>query len=170
MTLFDDIFTGDLCNQTSVIKFNSIPFACDSYQYGRMGLRTVLTRYFELLKESMKTYVSLSETQNSTRVAQLLVNSAIHRELYILQYRYMGDLLRHLVNQLTSITNTEFNSTINIKVIAFVVFVITICIAYLALWMPFVLKMTKDVSDYLLHDLTIIIDVAFEINAKHYSN
>lgn len=95
----------------------------------------------------MKTYVSLSETQNnSTKVAQLLVNSPIHRELYILQYRYLGDILRHLVAQLTSLTNEEFNSTLNIKVIAFVVFVIAICIAYLALWMPFVLKMTKDVS------------------------
>lgn len=100
VALFDEIFTGDLCNQTSVIKFNYIPFSCDSYQYGRMGLRTVLIRYFELLKESMKTYVSLSETQNSTRVAQLLANSAIHRELYILQYRYIGDILRHLVSNL----------------------------------------------------------------------
>lgn len=50
------------------------------------------------------------------------------------------------MSKLTSLTNEEFNSTINIKVIAFVVFVISICIAYLALWMPFVLKMTKDVS------------------------
>jgi uncharacterized membrane protein len=50
------------------------------------------------------------------------------------------------VGQLTSLTNEEFNSTINIKVIAFVVFVIAVCIAYLALWMPFVLNMTKDVS------------------------
>jgi hypothetical protein len=73
------------------------------------------------------------------------------------------------VGQLTSLTNEEFNSTINIKVIAFVVFVIAICIAYLALWMPFVLKMTKDVS-FKDQDLTIIIDVAIEIHAKHHSN
>jgi hypothetical protein len=72
-----------------------------------------------------------------------------------------------MVNQLTSLTNEEFNSTLNIKVIAFVVFVIAICIAYLALWMPFVLKMTKDVS-LLNQDLTIIIDVAFEVYAKYY--
>ena len=76
----------------------------------------------------------------------MLVNSLIHRELYILQYRFLGDTLRYLVGQLTSLTNEEFNSTINIKVIAFVVFVIAVCIAYLALWMPFVLNMTKDVS------------------------
>ncbi len=73
------------------------------------------------------------------------------------------------MGQLTSLTNEEFNSTINIKVIAFVVFVIAICIAYLALWMPFVLKMTKDVR-FKDQDLTIIIDVAFEIDAKYHSD
>ena len=99
----------------------------------------------------------------------MLVNSLIHRELYILQYRFLGDTLRYLVGQLTSLTNEEFNSTINIKVIAFVVFVIAVCIAYLALWMPFVLNMTKDVS-LKDQDLTIIIDVAFKINAKYHSN
>ena len=70
-----------------------------------------------------------------------------------MQFRFLGDSFRHLVGRLTSLTNTEFNSTINIKVISFVVFVICICIAYLALWMPFVLKMTKDVSAIIIIQL-----------------
>jgi hypothetical protein len=31
VNLFDDFFAGDLCNQTSVIKFDLIPFPCSSY-------------------------------------------------------------------------------------------------------------------------------------------
>jgi hypothetical protein len=66
-------------------------------------------------------------------------------ELYVLQFRLIGDSLRHLVEKLTLKTNEEFQQTIDIKVIAFVVFVIALCIAYLALWLPFVIKMSKDV-------------------------
>lgn len=45
---------------------------------------------------------------------------------------------------MTSLTNDEFQSTLDIKVISFVVFVIVLSIAYLALWLPFVVKLTKD--------------------------
>jgi hypothetical protein len=94
----------------------------------------------------MKSYQSLTtRLQNETLIAQSLVNTPLFSELYVLQFRFLGDSFRHLVTRLTALTNDEFKQTINIKVIAFVVFVIAICIAYLTLWIPFVGKMTKDV-------------------------
>jgi hypothetical protein len=108
-------------------------------------MQTVLTRYFELLKETMKMYVRLNETNGSTASnARVMLNSLEMRELYVLQFRFINDPLRSLVAKLTSVTNAEFNDTINIKVIAFVVFVIVIALAYLILWLPFVIKLTKD--------------------------
>ena len=65
-------------------------------------------------------------------------------ELYILQYRLIGDSLRYLVDKLTKLTNEYFESTIDIKVIAFVIFIVALSIAYLALWLPFVIKLSKD--------------------------
>jgi hypothetical protein len=111
-------------------------------------MQTVLTRYFELLKDSLKTYVNLKDNvgMGRTEIAQTLANSGPMRELYVLQFRFIGDSLRYLVDNLTSLTNAEFNDTIGTKTIAFVVFIICICFGYLVLWVPFVTKMTKDVS------------------------
>ena len=52
--------------------------------------------------------------------------------------------MRHLVNKLTTLTNEYFQSTLDIKVIAFVIFIVALSIAYLALWLPFVIKLSKD--------------------------
>jgi Sec-independent protein secretion pathway component TatC len=57
----------------------------------------------------------------------------------------MGDSLRHLVQLLTQQINREFQSTLGTKIIAFVIFIVCICFAYLALCLPFVVKMSKDV-------------------------
>jgi uncharacterized protein (DUF983 family) len=52
--------------------------------------------------------------------------------------------MRHLVSKLTTLTNEYFQSTLDIKVIAFVIFIVGLSIAYLALWLPFVIKLSKD--------------------------
>jgi hypothetical protein len=74
-----------------------------------------MTRYFELLKDTMKTFVNLQTfygpKANSTiqlLIARQMVNSPQMRELYVLQYRFISDSLRFLVNRLTEVTNEEF--------------------------------------------------------------
>jgi hypothetical protein len=52
--------------------------------------------------------------------------------------------MRHLVSKLTTLTNEYFQSSLDIKVIAFVIFTVALSIAYLALWLPFVIKLSKD--------------------------
>ena len=80
-----------------------------------------------------------------------MVNSANFQELYILQFRLIGDSLTYLVESLTTATNTEFQNIVSYKVIAFVLFVVLIIFAYLALWLPFVIRMSKDVSSFNLN-------------------
>ena len=77
-----------------------------------------------------------------------MVNSANFQELYILQFRLIGDSLTYLVESLTTATNTEFQNIVSYKVIAFVLFVVLIIFAYLALWLPFVIRISKDVSSF----------------------
>jgi hypothetical protein len=80
-----------------------------------------------------------------------MVNSANFQELYILQFRLIGDSLTYLVESLTTATNTEFQNIVSYKVIAFVLFVVLIIFAYLALWLPFVIRISKDVSSFNLN-------------------
>lgn len=76
-----------------------------------------------------------------------MVNSPLMQELYVLQFRFISDSLRFLVGSLTDLTNEEFNSVVNIKVIAFVVFIVCISLAYLVFWVPFVINLTNDVRN-----------------------
>ena len=104
-----------------------------------------MTRYFELLKDTLKVYANLElQGMNVTMIARTLANSKEMAELYVLQYRLIGDSMRHLVSKLTTLTNKYFQSTLDIKVIAFVIFIVALSIAYLALWLPFVIKLSKD--------------------------
>ena len=73
-----------------------------------------------------------------------MVNSPIMRELYVLQFRFLSDSLRFLVDKLTQVTNEDFQATIGLKTISFVLFMICMSIAYLMFWLPFVIKLTKD--------------------------
>jgi hypothetical protein len=77
-------------------------------------------------------------------IARTLANSPEMAELYMLQFRLIGDSLRHLVTRLSDLTNEYFKSTIDIKVISFVIFIVALSLAYLALWLPFVIKLSKD--------------------------
>ena len=68
------------------------------------------------------------------------------QELYVLQFRFIGDSFRYLVSDLTSFVNADFTKTINNKTISFVIFIISISLGYLALWLPFMIKLSRDVS------------------------
>lgn len=68
-----------------------------------------MTRYFELLKDTLKAYANLElQGMNATMIARTLANSKEMAELYVLQYRLIGDSMRHLVNKLTTLTNEYF--------------------------------------------------------------
>ena len=72
-------------------------------------MQATITRYFELLKDTLKRYSRLeSEGRNSTIIARTLANSPEMAELYVLQYRLIGDSLRYLVDKLTKLTNEYF--------------------------------------------------------------
>ena len=75
-----------------------------------------------------------------------LVNSNSFLELYIIQYIFIEDTFRGFVTSLTNATNGEFNSIINTRMAAFIVFVIAMALAYLALWTPFVNNLNREVT------------------------
>ena len=116
----------------------------------------MLVRYFETLKETMNLYVERKEKGLS---AMDLINSNYFLELYLIQYRFISDSFRSFVTTLTASTNTEYQTTIDSRMAAFIVFVILIIIAYLILWTPFVSKLNKEVTIFLFIRGDVCVDM-----------
>lgn len=105
----------------------------------------MLMRYFETLKETLKIYINY-EDRGWNPLS--LVNSNYFLELYIIQYRFIQDSFRSFVNILKTSTNGEFQSIIDTRMAAFIIFLIALAVAYLILWTPFVNRLNREVSYY----------------------
>lgn len=102
----------------------------------------MLLRYFETLKEALKVYVDFGMegyTQSS------LINSGYFLELYTIQFRFIQGAFRDFVSTLKDATNGEFESIINTRMAAFIIFIIALGVAYLILWTPFVNNLNREI-------------------------
>lgn len=90
--------------------------------------------------------VTNTTTNQSTAPPFSFLNQNQFKLLYWMQFRFLQDAFRALVNTLNSSTNTEFETTINTKMAVFIVFVILTCLTYLIFWTPFLSKLNRDVS------------------------
>lgn len=124
----------------------------------------MLMRYFETLKETMKVYVRYEE---EGWPAQNLVNSNYFLELYIIQYRFIQDAFRSFVSSLKEATNGEFQSIIDTRMAAFIIFIIALGIAYLILWTPFVNNLNREVIIFNCR-LTLSVDLADKVDADDH--
>ena len=102
----------------------------------------MLMRYFETLKETLKVYINFNERGWNT---MNLINSNYFLELYIIQFRFIQDSFRSFVDLLKLSTNGEFESIIDTRMAAFIIFIIALAIAYLILWTPFVNRLNREV-------------------------
>jgi hypothetical protein len=103
----------------------------------------MLMRYFETLKETLKIYVNYLDKGIDP---MYLINSNYFKELYIIQFRFIQDSFRSFVLSLKQATNTEFQTIIDTRMAAFIIFIIALGIAYLILWTPFVNNLNREVS------------------------
>jgi hypothetical protein len=104
----------------------------------------MLMRYFETLKETLKIYINYDDKGYKTLN---LINSNYFLELYIIQFRFIQDSFRSFVNVLKTSTNGEFQSIIDTRMAAFIIFIIALAVAYLILWTPFVNRLNREVSN-----------------------
>ena len=102
----------------------------------------MLLRYFETLKETLKVYVNY---QDANKTTMDLINSEYFRQLYIIQYRFIQDSFRSFVASLKSATNDSFQTIIDTRMAAFIIFIIAVGLAYLILWTPFVNNLNREV-------------------------
>lgn len=63
-------------------------------------------------------------------------------------------------------TNGEFQSIIDTRMAAFIIFIIALAVAYLILWTPFVNRLNREVR--IKH--IFVVDMAHEVNADHYTD
>ena len=75
-----------------------------------------------------------------------LINSDDFLELYIIQFRFIKNSFRSFVSSLKDATNGEYQSIIDTRMAAFIIFIIALGIAYLILWTPFVNNLNREVS------------------------
>lgn len=76
-----------------------------------------------------------------------LINSEYFRNLYIIQFRFIQDSFRSFVLSLKEATNNSFQSIIDTRMAAFIIFIIALGIAYLILWTPFVNNLNREVRN-----------------------
>lgn len=100
---YEVFFKTDVCTNNMTLHLDLLPFKCQNYIYAKEGMQTILTRYFESLKDSLKTYVNLRTSLNNDTeaIAKEMVNSPFMKELYVLQFRFISNSLRLLVSKLT---------------------------------------------------------------------
>ncbi len=98
-SLFKSIYEEDLCTKNDKIKLDLIPFKCETFISGaaKQGLQSVLMRYFETLKETLKVYINYEDRNRNTME---IINSNYFLELYIIQFRFIQDSFRSFVDVL----------------------------------------------------------------------
>lgn len=106
-SLFKSIYQDNLCSKRDQIKISLIPTNCNTFVSSAPthGLQSILMRYFETLKETLKIYVNYQELGwNPIN----LLNTDYYFELYIIQYTFIQDSFRSFVSSLKEATNGEF--------------------------------------------------------------
>lgn len=123
----------------------------------------MLLRYFETLKETLKIYVNYKDEKLNTMD---LINTDYFRQLYIIQFRFIQDSFRSFVLSLKEATNNSFQSIIDTRMAAFIIFIIALGVAYLILWTPFVNNLNREVRK--IHAFELFIDLENKVNANYY--
>ena len=103
----------------------------------------MIIRYYETLRENMKVYLDF-KSNKSNPIS--LLNSDKFLDLYIIQFRFISDSLKNILQILVDQMNLKYKSDINSRMAAFIIFIIGLILAYLVLWIPFVSKLNRDVS------------------------
>lgn len=142
--LFKSLYQDNLCLKKDQIQLNLIPFKCETFVSSAptQGLQSMLMRYFETLKETLKIYINYEDKGFKTLN---LINSNYFLELYIIQFRFIQDSFRSFVNVLKTSTNGEFQGIIDTRMAAFIIFIIALAVAYLILWTPFVNRLNREI-------------------------
>jgi len=98
LQLFQDIFQGDLCQQ-DYLDTSLIPEGCSSFINNSSihGMQIVLIRYFENLKYGLAEY---SKEKNNEEGLKKLLNSQQYRDLYLIQFVFVKEVMRKLVHTL----------------------------------------------------------------------
>lgn len=111
-------------------------------------MEIVLVQYYEKLKESLKFYAEATEDKtikSQLEFQQKLFNSNLFRDLYIMQFRFISDVFRHLERLFLAQAQSDYDDIISTRLGAFVGYILGIIIAYLVLWIPFVGNLNKQI-------------------------
>ena len=70
-----------------------------------------------------------------------------------MEYRFIAVSFKQLITLLENSVTSYYNSTNNIKMSAFIVFIICIVFTYLIFWTPFVNKLNREVIIFTINML-----------------
>jgi hypothetical protein len=105
-------------------------------------MQIVIVRYFETLKKTLSVYATDPDDQIAIKN---LFNSDELLELYAIQFIFIQDIMRSLVDALQTSIENNFSSMQSTRLAGYIIFIIIIVLAYLVLWIPLVSKLNKDV-------------------------
>ena len=83
-----------------------------------------------------------------------------------MQYVYIMAAFRNLMSSFKVSLDDKFSSELTSRLIAFILFIIALVMVYVALWVPFIIKIKNDVKNYIYWKINFI-DLENKIYAEH---
>lgn len=102
----------------------------------------MIIRYIETLKKLMKDILLYQE--KGYKVSNLY-NSDYFVELFILHFRIIKSAFRKLEGNLSGSIEDNFTNKLNLRIIAFIILITMIILAYILVWIPYVKKLKKEI-------------------------
>jgi len=158
--VFNQIMMINPCTSIIVaVNVNECPTFADSTV--SQGLTVAITRQFESLRALLNCYSSFKAGDNCTVEVDSTFNiasaSPFQNKMYNLlltntsketnkmQYVYIMAAFRSLMSSFKVSLDDKFSSELTSRLIAFILFIIALVMVYVALWVPFIIKIKNDI-------------------------
>mmetsp|Transcript_38520 Transcript_38520/g.28364 ORF Transcript_38520/g.28364 Transcript_38520/m.28364 type:complete len:166 (-) Transcript_38520:25-522(-) len=121
-----------------------IPEGCNSFINNSTihGMQIVLGRYFETMKVGLATSSQYPRDQSSLNA---LLNSKEYRDLYLIQFIFVKEVMRTLAHSLQAELESNFQSINGTSLAGFIIFLIILTFVYLLIGIPLVSKLNKEI-------------------------
>ena len=108
-----------------------------------------MTRYFQIINIVIKDfYLFIKSNDLSISNTIYFLNKSYMNDLQIILYDFiyitMNDLCKNILDEINSI----IDSSVNMNMIMFILFLIFILVGYLIIWLPFESRLKDDVKIY----------------------
>eukprot|EP00347_Sterkiella_histriomuscorum_P005463 403356519 len=166
-SIFQDSMLLNVCPTVSPLFTQVSGQQCSSFVSGSttQGLHTVIVRYEEGLRRCLQNYQKSNKTLPEINK---ILNSQDIREVFLIQRFILSQKMQAIVQTLQDTIQTNINSTLELRLAFFCLFIIFLLMFFVLLWLPFVNQLTNEV--YQTKKILLVIPLELLVNMKSLAN